>query len=293
MQHRHVLLLALMGGALLYRAVRRNAFRQIAINVNEFDLPSARLYDTLFARLMGGFYRMVAREVVGTCPTGRVLEVGGGPGQLAVGLAQMPPGLTVIGVDVSHAMVERALHRVREAGRTRQVQVKVGNVAALPFPDATFDAVVSTLSLHHWAQPDRGLAESYRVLKPDQQAWIYDVPDWLSGHARPRQRGWRSWPRRAPLEAVWWKSSAGRGRFLPSVSSGCGGKRCAYDRGRATAELGRRPARRKCSTVQWGWRRLGTGQLGTRRGFRTGFRAANRTAIARMLITAIITKATE
>jgi ubiquinone/menaquinone biosynthesis C-methylase UbiE len=36
----------------------------------------------------------------------------------------------------------------------------------LPFADERFEVVVSTASIHHWKDPDRGLAEIYRVLKP-------------------------------------------------------------------------------------------------------------------------------
>jgi ubiquinone/menaquinone biosynthesis C-methylase UbiE len=47
-------------------------------------------------------------------------------------------------------------------------------VAALTFPDRSFDLVVSTLSMHHWADPAAGLAEIGRVLRPDARALIWD-----------------------------------------------------------------------------------------------------------------------
>ncbi len=51
----------------------------------------------------------------------------------------------------------------------------VGDVASLPFPDASFDVVVSTLSMHHWTDPAIGLAEVARVLRPDGRALIWDL----------------------------------------------------------------------------------------------------------------------
>ena len=64
-----------------------------------------------------------------------------------------------------------------ECDRRRQakaVTFTVADAAALPFPDATFDLVVSTISQHHWSDPGAGLRELNRVLRPEAQAWIYD-----------------------------------------------------------------------------------------------------------------------
>lgn len=171
--------LAVLGGALLYRGIRRGTFEQLVANVRAFDLPSAGLYDTLFAALLGGFYDRVADEVAMTCPVGHMLEVGSGPGRLAVRLAQTAPYSTLTGVDISPAMVDLASRRVAEDGLAERVRFQVGDVGALPFPDDQFDCVVSTLSLHHWPDPGRGLAEIHRLLKPGGEAWIYDLADWI------------------------------------------------------------------------------------------------------------------
>jgi ubiquinone/menaquinone biosynthesis C-methylase UbiE len=60
----------------------------------------------------------------------------------------------------------------------RQPSFLVGDAAALAFPDGSFDLVVSTLSMHHWADPAAGLAEIGRVLRPGGRALIWDFrPD--------------------------------------------------------------------------------------------------------------------
>jgi SAM-dependent methyltransferase len=170
--------LALIGGW-FYRDRLRTYLKEAFANVRAFDLPTAGMYDALVASALEGFYARVAEEIARAFPRGRVLEVGSGPGQLAARLAREAPNVTLVGVDISEAMVERASRRADEAGLAGRVRFEVGDVGALPFDDGEFDAVVSTLSLHHWPDPSRGLAEIYRVLKPGQEARIYDLAHWL------------------------------------------------------------------------------------------------------------------
>jgi SAM-dependent methyltransferase len=85
----------------------------------------------------------------------------------------------VTGVDIAPDMVERARSLAARSGVADRVAFQVGDVAALPFADASFDVVVSTLSAHHWPNPAAGLAEIHRVLRPGGIARIYDVVDWI------------------------------------------------------------------------------------------------------------------
>ncbi len=86
-----------------------------------------------------------------------VLEVGGGPGELAERM-QQELGVNVAFVDLSPRMVELA--------RARGVDAQVGDIEELPFPDGTFDTVVAAWMLYHVPDIDRGLAEVARVLRP-------------------------------------------------------------------------------------------------------------------------------
>jgi SAM-dependent methyltransferase len=173
------ILSAMLVTATLYRNRLRAYLQEASANVRAFDLPSAGTYDALVAAVLEGFYARVAGEVAAAHPDGKFLEVGSGPGRLAVRLARETPGVTLIGVDISSAMVERAVRRTAGAGLSERVRFEVGDVAALPLSDEEVDGAVSTLSLHHWSDPASGLAEIYRVLKPGGEARIYDLAHWL------------------------------------------------------------------------------------------------------------------
>lgn len=173
-------------------------------------------YDTMARRVLGSFYSGVAADAAAVAgSSARVLEVGSGPGHLALLLATRH-GLELTGIDLDPAMVELArVNASRPAnGDARGPTFMVADVASLPFPDGSFDLVVSTLSMHHWADPTRGLAEIGRVLRRDGHALVWDlrpgvapihqhVPDPVdhvdAGPLRLAARASWRWPWRLPL----------------------------------------------------------------------------------------------
>jgi SAM-dependent methyltransferase len=165
--------------ALAYARYRRGDLARLVQNVHRYSAPTAALYDAVTAPLADRFFTRVAKDLTGMASRAQVLEVGSGPGRLAATLARLAPAVQVTGVDIAPDMVELATARAARAGVAGRVAFRVGDVAALPFPDASFDVVVSTFSLHHWPDPARGLAEIYRVLRPGGVARIYDLVDWI------------------------------------------------------------------------------------------------------------------
>jgi ubiquinone/menaquinone biosynthesis C-methylase UbiE len=71
-------------------------------------------------------------------------------------------------------MLVKVRERCARAGRGN-VQFKEGTATALPFEDASFDAVITRLSFHHFLEPAKVLAEMHRVLKPSSILAIADV----------------------------------------------------------------------------------------------------------------------
>lgn len=93
---------------------------------------------------------------------GRVLEIGVGTG---LNLACYPAAVDeVVGIDPNPGML--ALAAKRAARAPRPVELAPGNAESLPFPDASFDTVVSTVTLCSVASPAAALAEVHRVLAP-------------------------------------------------------------------------------------------------------------------------------
>jgi SAM-dependent methyltransferase len=136
----------------------------------------AVVYDGLSRPLLGPFYRRIAADVAAVAPAGaRVLEVGCGPGHLSTRLA-CEHGLEVTGLDLDPAMIARARANADRpgSGNGHRPAFLVGDVASLAFPDGSFDLAVSTMSMHHWADPTAGLAEIGRVLRPGGRALIWD-----------------------------------------------------------------------------------------------------------------------
>lgn len=173
-----LVLLAMAGGILLWRRSRPGA-GQAMTHAWEFAGPLPWLYDRLAAPAIASFHARVAQRVTMITPGGQVLDVGCGPGHIAVLLAQEAPGLTVTGIDLVPAMIALAQRHAAAAELSDRVRFQVADVASLPFPDDQFDLVVSSLSLHHWPDPARGLAEIDRVLRPGGRVLIYDLADWI------------------------------------------------------------------------------------------------------------------
>lgn len=95
-----------------------------------------------------------------------VLEVGSGPGVGIAETARLAPAGSVVGLDASATMIRQAQRRnTRLLADGRGALVR-GVATALPFAPNTFDVAVSLSSLPFWGDPEAGLADIYRVLKP-------------------------------------------------------------------------------------------------------------------------------
>src|ERR671918_1176603 len=145
----------------------------------------AARYDLLVWLLTHGKSRAFREKLVGLAslaPGASVLDVGCGTGSLAIA-AKRHVGATgeVCGIDASPEMIARATSKAARAG----LDVRFENAVAesLPFPDAQFDVVLSTLMLHHLPRKVRQQCarEIRRVLKPHGRVLVVDF-----AHAQPK-----------------------------------------------------------------------------------------------------------
>jgi len=140
-----------------------------------FQGRSSRTYDFLARRVLRRAYRRLAADVVlAAPPDAAVLDVGTGPGVLLVELATRRTDLRLSGVDLSADMITAATRNLAPYGE--RASATVGDVTRLPFPDDSFDLVVSSFSLHHWDHPEAAVPELARVLRPGGRVHIYDFP---------------------------------------------------------------------------------------------------------------------
>jgi SAM-dependent methyltransferase len=182
---------ALAGAAGTAGEAIRAGVETIAPGMSRCSAPGARSYDATFGRMLATLYREVARDMrraVSGPGHRHIVDVGAGPGGLAVELAGMFPLDRVTAVDIDPAMVALARARVAREGLAERVAVLVGDVAALPLRAASVDLVTSSFSAHHWPDAPAGFAEIRRVLRPGGRAIVYDLPDWwgrFETHAPP------------------------------------------------------------------------------------------------------------
>lgn len=159
----------------------------------------AAAYSTdLVAMVLGESYHPGGRaltrrlaDVTGLRAGQRVLDVASGPGTTAVLIAQ-EFGVTVDGVDLSAASVQRAVAAGQAAGLSARVRFHTGDAERLPFQDATFDAVICECAFCTFPDKQAAAAELARVLRPGGRIGLSDVT--LSpGDLPPELRGLAGW----------------------------------------------------------------------------------------------------
>jgi ubiquinone/menaquinone biosynthesis C-methylase UbiE len=140
------------------------------------DTPEeARDYDamdhaTVNARFVADFL-----AVHGRCRGGEILDVGAGPGRIAMALCQSDPAARVRALDLAEAMLSLARQNIAAAGLSERIACVQGDAKALPNPDGAFEAVVSNTIIHHIPDPAPALREMARLVARGGTLFVRDL----------------------------------------------------------------------------------------------------------------------
>lgn len=162
----------------------------------------------LSANLDRGWRRAAAGEVLAGQP-GRVLDLCGGTGDLALEVVRLGRASLVVCCDFAHPMLLRARDKLARSPHGEPCVLLEADGLRLPFPDGAFCAVTVGFGVRNFADLDRGLRETHRVLRPGGRLVILEF-------SRP-EGGLTS-----RLYGFYLR------RILPRVGDGLGGGRGAY-----------------------------------------------------------------
>jgi ubiquinone/menaquinone biosynthesis C-methylase UbiE len=139
-------------------------------------------YD-LMAKLLGADAARALFVEQAACRAGdRVLEIGCGTGSLLLLVKKAQPTADVVGLDPDPNALAIARRKARRAGV--EISLDQGFADALPYPDASFDRVLSSFMFHHLSRDvkEKTLREVRRVLKPGGRFHMVDfAPSGASG----------------------------------------------------------------------------------------------------------------
>ena len=117
----------------------------------------------------------VDRVVALGADTGHFLDVGTGPAQIPILLAQRCPNIRITAIDLSAEMLKIAKHHVADAGLTDRITLELVDAKTLPYPDNTFDGLISNSIVHHIHDAMKALQEMGRVARPKGPVLIRDL----------------------------------------------------------------------------------------------------------------------
>lgn len=148
------------------------------------DSPIAAMFDRIspqYDRLnhllsfnIDRLWRRKTAKMVAGLPSQTILDIASGTADLAIALAKRNPGSHIIGVDISEKMLAIGKAKIEKQGLSHQIELRIGNAAALPFEDNSFDIVTVAFGVRNFENRNKSLSEIHRVLKPKGMVLILE-----------------------------------------------------------------------------------------------------------------------
>jgi len=138
------------------------------------NLPyfAAKLYDNMMqSRATKMQYREIAQDLVSRMESGRLLDIGTGPGYLLREIHKLNPKIELHGFDISKSMVEQASRNLTDI----EVELQCGNIKETNYGSDHFDLVTCSGSFYLWDSPIESLEEIHRILKLGRAAYLYET----------------------------------------------------------------------------------------------------------------------
>ncbi|MFT4570925.1 MAG: ubiquinone/menaquinone biosynthesis C-methylase UbiE [Hyphomicrobiaceae bacterium] len=150
-----------------YRVWQRESFFRSALNSRVFEAVMRALATPIYV-----WAEDCIREDLRTAR--RVIDIGCGNAIFARRLSESLEGREFTLIDQSASQIEMGAANIEAVRRRNSCEASVGSANALPYPDNSFDFVLSTGSINLWRSPVGGLEECLRVAKPGGVIWIFD-----------------------------------------------------------------------------------------------------------------------
>ena len=140
-------------------------------------VEEVRIYEEAHRKNARLMYRALLNDVRHLNVSGRFLEVGAGPGTLAVMIAEQNPDISITAVDISPDMATVADEHIRQNNLQGRIHYSIADAGDKKAMDelGKFDFVYSTFSLHHWGDVEKSIYNLWHVLKDDGVLYIQDL----------------------------------------------------------------------------------------------------------------------
>ena len=139
-----------------------------------FDKKGAQKMNETAKTVFAPVYPVIAQNALSVTgiSQGVCIDLGSGPGMLAIAMAQAAPEMKVVSFDFSGDAREIARGNINEAGLRNRIEVAEGDVHAMPFEDGYADLIVSRGSMFFWDDLKAAFQEIFRVLAPGGATYI-------------------------------------------------------------------------------------------------------------------------
>jgi len=136
--------------------------------------PFTRFFDRYPNRIFTKWFQRIASDIKDRGISGKILDIGTGPGRLPIEIAKKVENAKVFGIDLVPDMIKIARRNADKAGVGDRVEFRVNSAYNTGFENNSIDLVVSTVTIHHLSKPLNAFNEIYRILKRGGEAWLFD-----------------------------------------------------------------------------------------------------------------------